>query len=298
VARDLEEAQAKTLVLSLTDTLRYVPFAALHDGQRFLIERHPLALYASAGGGEPKAGGAAWQVAALGLTQSRLGYNALPAVKGELEGIVRSDASPQGVLPGRISLDGAFDKAQLEDALKGNYSVVHVASHFNFTSGDESRSVLLPGAGEPISLGQLAVLDFSQVQQLTLSACETATGGGANENGAEVEGLAAAVQAQGAQAVLASLWKVADASTAQLMQRFYAQRAQGQTTTRAIALQQAQLALLNGAANEGAQSASPERSARRDGPTGTAATAAAVDPSRPYAHPFYWAPFVLSGNWL
>jgi CHAT domain-containing protein len=298
VVRDLEEAQAHTLVLALTDTLRYVPFAALHDGSSFLIERHPLALYASAGGGEPGTSSTPWQVAALGLTQSRLGFNALPAVKGELEGIVRTDASPQGVLPGRISLDGAFDKAQLEEALRGRYSVVHVASHFSFTPGDESRSVLLPGAGEPISLGYLAELDFRQVQQLTLSACETATGGGANENGAEVEGLAAAVQAQGAQAVLASLWKVADASTAQLMQRFYAQRVQGQTITRAIALQQAQLALIKGAAKEDAKTPSAERSARRDGPAGSVTTTAPVDPSRPYAHPFYWAPFVLSGNWL
>jgi CHAT domain-containing protein len=29
-----------------------------------------------------------------------------------------------------------------------------------------------------------------------------------------------------------------------------------------------------------------------------ATKAAAADPQRPYAHPYYWAPFVLSGSWL
>ena len=86
-----------------------------------------------------------------------------------------------------------------------------MASHFDFKPGDESRSVLLLGKGnETLSLGELAVLDFSKVDLLTFSACETAVGGGENENGAEVEGLAAVVLKALGQAVLATLWKLAD----------------------------------------------------------------------------------------
>lgn len=292
VQADLQASGAKTLVLSLTDTLRYLPFAALQDDAgRYLVEDYALALWAAAADVAPAPGQGSWQVAALGMTQARPGFKALPAVRGELQGIVRTDANPQGVLPGRIQMDEQFGRDQLEAALSGDANVVHIASHFEFKPGDESRSVLLLGKGEPISLGQLAVLDFSQVDQLTLSACDTATGGGVNENGAEVEGLASAVLRQQARSVLATLWKVADASTADLMRRFYAQRGQPRPPSRAQALRQAQLALLRG----GQQGeASAERGAVALAPTGEPRAASAT----PWSHPYFWAPFVLSGSWL
>ena len=48
MAADLEQAKAKTLALSLDGTLRYVPFAALHDGKRYLVERYALSVYTEA----------------------------------------------------------------------------------------------------------------------------------------------------------------------------------------------------------------------------------------------------------
>jgi CHAT domain-containing protein len=128
----------------------------------------------------------------------------------------------------------------------------------------------------------LQVMDFQNVEQLTLSACDTATGGGINENGAEVEGLAAVVLRQRAQAVLATLWKVEDASTAQLMRDFYATRSARSPLTRAQALRQAQLLMLRG-------TPAPSTPA-----LGNAEPRTGVN----WRHPFYWAPFVLSGNWL
>jgi CHAT domain-containing protein/Tfp pilus assembly protein PilF len=302
VHADIQAAGAKTLVLSLTDTLRYLPFAALQDaGGRYLIQDYALSLWAAAADVNPAASQQAWNVAGLGLTQARPGFPALAAVRSELQGIVRTAASPAGLLPGSIALDEQFGRAQFDAALQGQHNVVHVASHFDFRPGDERRSVLLLGKGdETLSLGQLAVMNFSRVDLLTLSACETAVGGGTNENGAEVEGLAAAVLDAKAQAVLATLWKVADDSTASLMRAFYAQRTQGQAVGRAQALRQAQLALLTGAVGgaEGEAAAATARGAKAVGGDATAADKTAVDPARPWAHPFFWAPFVLSGNWL
>ena len=60
---------------------------------------------------------------------------------------------------------------------------------------------------------------FSKVELLTLSACDTATGG--ERQGKEVEGFAVLAQRQGAQAIVASLWPVYDTSTSQLMQHIY-----------------------------------------------------------------------------
>jgi CHAT domain-containing protein/Tfp pilus assembly protein PilF len=300
VQADVRAAGAKTLVLSLTDNLRYLPFAALQaPNGRYLVQDHALALWAAAADVTPGSGRAAWQVTGLGLSEARPGFSALPAVPQELAAIVRtSPADPDGVLPGTLALDQQFTRQRFEQALSGQANVLHVASHFDFKPGDESRSVLLLGQGEPISLGQLAVMDFSEIEQLTLSACDTATGGGFNENGAEVEGLAAIVLRQRARAVLATLWKVADASTATLMRDFYAKRSaeNGHGVSRAQALRQAQLAMLQGAA-----SAVPTETARgvsRVNATGQTLNAQPVDPARPWAHPYYWAPFVLSGNWL
>lgn len=285
VEQDLKDAQAGTLVLSLTDVLRYLPFAALHDGQQYLVQRHALSLHASAGGVRPQASDAAWQVAALGVTQARQGYPALPGVASELNAIVKTGAASTGVLPGSIALDEAFGQPQLNNAvLQGRYSVVHLASHFNFVPGDESRSALLLGTGEPMPLKTLRAMDFSSVQQLTLSACDTATGGGTNENGMEVEGLAAAVQQQGAQAVL--------------MQRFYQARAGAKPLSRAQALRQAQLQLLGGRAALDASPAQRSADAERGVTAAAPPPGAAGDPSRPWAHPYFWAPFVLSGNWM
>lgn len=275
VQADIQAAGAKTLVVSFSDELRYLPLAALQSPEdRYLVEDYALALWTSAADTRAAPSASPWSVSALGLTQARAGFPALPGVLKELNGIVRGTETVgghSGVLPGNIVLDGQFNRRAFESALSGRSNVVHVASHFDFKPGDESRSVLLLGEGEPLSLGQLAVMDFGRVEQLTLSACDTATGGGVNENGAEVEGLAAVVLRQRAQSVLATLWKVADDSTARLMHDFYAARGVQNPLSRAQALRQAQLQMLRGS----------------EPGTGSG-----------WRHPYYWAPFVLSGNWL
>lgn len=289
VQADIQASGAKTLVVSLSDELRYLPLAALQNpAGRYLVEDYALALWAAAADTKAASSPVPWSVSALGLTQARAGFPALPGVLQELNSIVRAPTggtdlmrSRGGVLPGSIVLDEKFNRRAFESALAGRSNVVHVASHFDFRPGDESLSVLLLGQGEPLSLGQLAVMDFGRVEQLTLSACDTATGGGINENGAEVEGLAAVVLRQRAQSVLATLWKVSDDSTALLMHDFYSARGVQNQLTRAQALRRAQLRMLRGS-----------------GPAGQLDAGKSINSSPGWRHPYYWAPFVLSGNWL
>jgi len=204
--------------------------------------------------------------------------------------VVRSADSPAGAMPGSIALDADFTRARLEAALP-DHPVLHVASHFQFSPGSEQQSYLVLGDGSRMTLAELREMDFTSTELLTLSACETASGGGRNERGSEVEGLGAALQAAGARTVLATLWPVADASTALLMQRFYAARTQDRRGG-AQSLREAQLALLSGAT--GSAPAGAERGARN---TAAPANAAGAAPAG-HAHPFFWAPFVLMGNWL
>jgi CHAT domain-containing protein/Tfp pilus assembly protein PilF len=312
IAPDLAQAKAHTLVLSLTDLLRYIPFGALHDGQQYLAQSYAVSLYTPAGGqGIQKTISKDWQIAGLGLTQAATiaddnnrKFDALPGVGKELASIVRTSASPKGALPGQISLDPLFTKARFEQALP-KFPVLHVASHFQFTPGSEYLSYLVMGDGTRLSLADLKDLDFTGVQLLTLSACDTASGGGRNERGSEVEGLGAAVQLAGAKAVLATLWPVADESTAVLMQRFYELRSKDTAST-AVAIQQAQLEMLQGKGAAGAAGPDVARGAAAVKNTAEPTPAAGLpklrpymaDPDKPFAHPYFWAPFILMGNWL
>ena len=290
VLEDLKQAHAETLMLSLDGALRYVPFAALHDGQHYLVEGLNLVLLTDAAKGNLKdAPAPKWQVAGMGLTQAREGFKALPAVRDELEGIVK--AGNRGVLPGTVALDQDFTLARLQSALDRRVPVLHLASHFKFQAGSEGDSFLLLGE-DRLTLEKVKSLKFTYVDLLTLSACETAVGGGRDGNGREIEGFGALAQLRGAKGVIATLWPVDDTSTGRLMQTFYRLR-EAQQLTKAEALRRAQLTLLRG---EGPVPTSAARG-------GTQASKNASGPdfpydsNKPFAHPYYWGPFILMGNW-
>ena len=199
-------------------------------------------------------------------------------MRQELQAIVRPD-----VLPGSTHMDEAFTLDQLKASLGS--PVLHIASHFRFLPGSD-ESFLLLGDGSGLTLRQLRteMPRLTGVDLLTLSACETAVGGGTKADGREVEGLGVLAQRQGARAVLASLWPVEDASTGQLMAQFYSQR-QAQSLNKAQALRQAQLALLEGRQGQSAPQLAgqrlPERgAARSDAPAPGQSPAPASRPTR------------------
>lgn len=265
ISEDLHQAGAQTVMLSLDGALRYLPFAALHDGRQYLAQRWRLPIYTSVVRERLQDEVPSnWQVAGLGLTKAVGGFPALPAVHVEMRSIVKTDAQATGILPGEIYLDDAFNAVRLKAVGKSGFNLLHVASHFRFSPGTEANSYLLLGDGQRLTLGDIRTQNyrFDQVDLLTLSACETGLGGGRDEKGREIEGFGVIAQQQGAKAVLATLWPVADSSTADLMSDMYRRR-QTLGLNKAEALRQAQVAMLQGK----------------------------------YSHPFYWAPFILMGNW-
>ena len=269
VAQDLEQAGARTVMLSLDGALRYLPFGALHDGQRYLLQRWNLPIYTSVTRDRLRdAVTPAWRAAGLGVTRQIGSFDALPGVRAEMSRIIQqpgtAPATP-AAMPGEVHLDEQFTARKLMEVSRAGFSVMHLASHFRFSPGTEANSFLLLGDGQQLTLGEMRQqnLRFDQTELLTLSACETGLGGGRDERGQEIEGFGVLAQQQGARAVLATLWAVADQSTAALMAETYRQR-EAQRLSKIEALRQAQLALQRESA---------------------------------YAHPFYWAPFILMGNW-
>lgn len=296
VDKVLQAAGIRQVMLSLDDALRYLPFAALHDGKDWLAKRYAFSAFRSIGNMQLGPSDASeWRVAALGASQGGSGLSPLPAVPAELSGIVRGEGAASGaaagVLPGVVRLDAAFDRKALGSAMAGGYRVIHIASHFALDPASASKSFLLLGDGSALPLkdfiddGSFTAID---VDLLALSACQTGVPQ-SDQNGSEVDAsLAELAQKAGASAVLASLWSVADQSTAMLMQRFYAIHAKG-GVSKAEALRQAQIALMAARGEDGA-----DRGQMRAPPPGEAPKGPAVTG---YAHPFYWAPFTLLGNW-
>ncbi len=271
IAQRAHAVQATQLLLRLDGELRYLPFAALHDGQAYLVEGYgirQLAMQAGAVAAAPARPRAAW-LQAFGAAQEA----GLPGVRSELCGIVQgevTDGRPgaascpvgmvRGAVPGRAWLDRAFSAEQLRLALQGGrpdrFDMLHIGSHFSLRPGEVGRSWLLLGDGQRLSLDELLAWPLASQELVTLSACQTGLGGGA-----EVEGLAGLLLRQGAAGVVASLWPVDDASTSLLMRQMY--QALGGRADPAAALRQAQLRTL--------RSGSPR-----------------------LAHPHAWAGFVLT----
>ncbi|MFL6209531.1 MAG: CHAT domain-containing protein [Pyrinomonadaceae bacterium] len=305
VAKDLVDAKAQTLMWSLDGVLRYVPMATLHDGRQYLVEQYRNEIFTPASHARLKDQPAAkWQGLGFGVSKAQTGFNALPAVPQELHAIFRDDTgapgTTPGVLPGKIMLDDAFTIDALRTALRQRYPLVHIASHFAFRPGNETESFLLLGDGSHLSLAQIKGESnlFGGVELLTLSACDTASGG-AGADGREIDGLGMVAQRQGAKAVIATLWPVADASTQLLMRKFYEIRDAKAGTLKVEALRQAQLALLYGT-NTTVTSDNRSRGLTDELNRGLKAgqrQAEAGQSRSNYAHPFFWAPFTLIGNW-
>ena len=302
IEKDLEGAQARTLVWSLDDVLRYMPLAALYDGKQYLVERYRNVVITTASVGnlkdKPQLG--SWRGVAMGVSKNYDGLGKLQAVPGELDSVVRSDQTPgsHGPVPGTILLDDSFTQTGMESALDQRPPLVHIASHYVFHVGDDTQSYLLLGGkdaggqGFHLTLADLRDdqrMDFQGIELLTLSGCETAKGS-KDSDGREIDGLGITAQRKGAKAVVATLWEVDDASVGLLMATFYKLWVTTAGITKAEALQQAQLALLHGTVvPAGTPQGSPAR--------GFSVSASKQPPASQYANPYYWAPFILIGNW-
>lgn len=250
----------KTLVFVLDSELRNLPMAALYDGQQYLIEKYSLALAP----GLQLLNVQPWSqqklaVLTAGLSEGRENFSPLPAVETELREIAQ-------IFKSNLLLNQKFTSTNLAQKINSLPTpVVHIATHGQFSSDMENTFILTwdgkINVQEFNSILRLREQKFSHpLELLVLSACQTATG-----DRRAVLGLAGLAVRSGARTTLATLWQVSDRSTADLMIRFYQELASQTTPSKAKALQMAQLALLK----------NPQ-----------------------FQHPFYWAPFVLLGNWL
>ncbi len=177
-----------------------------------------------------------------------------------LPGTVRETASIAGVFPAAPHAYGpAFTHDAARDALL-HHEAVHFATHGLLDETAPLFSALLVAGdeGSPTRLSLYELTDMRiQARLVVLSACET--GLGKISGGDEMSGLTRTFLAAGANTVVSSLWKVSDDSTALLMAGFYRRLRAGESPA-------------------------------------TALRKAALEVRAKFPHPFYWAPFIVTGN--
>ena len=249
-----------TMVFVPDGALRTIPMSALHDGEKFLIEKYAVAVTPGLELMEAKpVARVQARVMISGLSEEKEGFPALTNVPQEIAQI--------GKLYGQnhTLMNKTFEHDALGEGLaREPFTIVHIASHGHFDN-DVRKSFVLT-FDKHLTLDDLeryirpAQLRDQAIELLTLSACQTAAG-----DDRAALGLAGVAVKAGARAAFATLWFVNDAASTQLVGDFYTELTTHPELSKAQALQVAQRKLL-------------------------------VQPR--YSHPCYWAPYLLIGNWL
>jgi len=280
----LAEQKIDTLVFVPDGPLRMVPIGALHDGKRFLIEKFAVAI---APGltviGSAKQEQGIGKVLLAGLSEpgpvvGKLGQRAReqlglgPVTRGTrapdqteelaLPGVTEEIQALKAVTHGDRLLNSEFTVERFRQQFGAEeYRTVHIASHAVFSQRSEGSFIL--AYDDLLTMDQLQTLlrgrtlEENPISLLSLSACQTAEG-----DDRVPLGIAGAALKAHAGSALGSLWPVDDVATKTLMVGFYESMTKV-GMTKAKALQQAQLALLN---------------------------------NKSMDHPFFWAPFILVGS--
>lgn len=196
----------------------------------------------------------------MGLPLARLN-----GTRAEADQISKLAKASGGTADVWLDLNASEENVETRDTKK--YRVIHIATHGLLDAErPQFTGVVLSLIGNKNQDGFLRTDEVFNLRLgaplVMLSACET--GLGKEKRGEGVMGLTRAFIYAGAPTVGVSLWSVADKSTAELMTEFYKRLLASDTASASASMREAQLAMING---------------------------------KKYSAPFYWAPFVLVGDW-
>ncbi len=214
----LADLKGTKLTIAPHGVLHYLPFAALSDGDSYLLDQFSLRLIPSASTlvylrvEQPKKLGKL-----LALGNPDLGNRRLDLPNAQVEAVKVAAMFPDS----RALVRAAASKSAVKE-LGNGFSILHFATHGKFDADAPLSSGLYLAKGTDTD-GVLTVSDLYSlrwdVDLVTLSACETGLGKVAN--GDDVIGLTRGFLYAGARSIVASLWEVDDAATAHLMESFY-----------------------------------------------------------------------------
>ncbi|HSM57612.1 MAG TPA: CHAT domain-containing tetratricopeptide repeat protein [Candidatus Sulfomarinibacteraceae bacterium] len=236
--------------------LHYLPFHALHDGRRYLLQDHEVSYL-------PGASFLRY------CHQATLGHDAGPvgtdvvavghSLGGSLPYTVDEARAVASLWQGQVLVEEEATRQEV-GRMAALARLLHVAAHGDFRPDNPLFS------GLSLDDGWLTTLDIFnlrlQASLVTLSACQT--GRNVVAGGDELLGLMRAFLYAGAASLVLSFWAVEDRSTARLMETFYNRLARGES--KGAALRAAQRHFISDGHSAGEE-----------------------------PHPYYWAPFFLVG---
>ncbi|NEP58104.1 MAG: CHAT domain-containing protein [Symploca sp. SIO2G7] len=255
--------QVETLVFVPDALLRDIPIAALYNGQEYLVQRYAIATAPSLKIFLPKASGQrlSFLIGGVGLGQN-INSKEFPEINKELN--KELNQTLKNFTASKPLVDENFTLKNIQQQLKsGKFSAIHWKTHGEFSSDPENTYIVahetLIKAKELSNLIQVSrKIRGEPLELLVLSACSTAQG----DNRA-VLGLGGIAARAGVRSVLSTLWPAKNNFDTEFMARFYEKLSQGVTKAQAV------------------------RDTQRD----------FISEGR-YEIPYYWANYVLVGNWL
>jgi CHAT domain-containing protein len=241
--------------------LHKLPFHALYDGSRFLVENFQVnylpasSLLLHFDSGESQLHHGSEDASITGKKPLVLGYSDnghLHRVKDEAQAIAT-------LLGGTCYFDSDATIARLIEHAPGS-PIIHLATHGQSRLDAPNFSYVRLADGQLNAIDAFS-LDLRACELVTLSGCETglALSGGGDEQ----LGLGRAFLAAGASSLVISLWPVEDTATNELMKLFYQNLLKGESKVQALRAAQCQLL---------------------------------QDANSNYSHPYFWAAFRLVGD--
>lgn len=251
-------AGVKELGIVPHDALHTLSFASLFDGERHLIDLYPLFQLPSASVFrftlERRKAERNTSVLAVGNPDLRDQSLELPFAEREVGAI--SWNYPNMTALTREKATKAWITRNI-----GRFGIIHMAAHGEFDPVNPLFSALKLVGDKKDREGDLEAAEIFDLKLaadlIVLSACQT--GLGKVTSGDEVQGMNQAFLYAGTHALISSLWRVSDISTAMLMKQFYREY---QTRPKAESLRRAMLHVKNR-----------------------------------YPHPGYWGAFTLTGDY-
>jgi len=251
--------KGKRLCIVPFDVLHYLPFQALWNGEKYLIEEYPLFYLPSASVMKftfDKRREKGEKLIAFGNPDLDNPSLDLPFAQKEVEKISTLYKEPTVLYRNDANEDSAKKKP-------AGFDIIHFASHAEFSDIDPMYSNIRlaksdneDGRFETAEVFSLNIKPYLVV----LSACKT--GVSVVTSGDEIIGMNRAWIYAGTPSVISSLWSVSDISTSFLMEEFYKNL---KVKSKDEALRDAEISLIK---------------------------------NKDYSHPFYWAPFYLTGDFM
>jgi CHAT domain-containing protein len=274
------------LVIVPHGLLHYVPFHALIlDDRRYLIEAFTVSYLPSASVlSYVRENNKGNREALFAVGNPATDLDSLPAAEKEARAI-------SALFDKKMLLTGREATKRSVKRYAGQYDMVLLSTHGEMLESSPLKSNLRfapsPGDDGRLTVSEIFDLDI-KANLVTLSACDTALVRGEWQTfpqGDDLIGLSRAFIHAGTPSILASLWKVSDDSTVELMADFYRNL---RSMSKAQALRQAQLRLLGSSAGF---------AGAKEGTKLSPSTPNRDTVPAEWAHPFYWAPFILVGDW-